>query len=171
MMPEPRRMAIHQAGHAVVQTLVGRGRFIVAEVSLHGPHGGTWRGRPARGEALLDREAMLGLYEFGLVTLAGIAAENRYLENQAPEAEPLVALSDLAEWQERAWETLENENRIGLVSLNVMRRLDQWLANGVIWSVVEELAEALLAEETLRGLALQKLLEPLTAGAGEVLAG
>lgn len=161
MIPEAQRVAIHQAGHAVVQTLVGRQRFAVARVSLDGEHGGTWRGLPAKGEAVLDREAKLGLFEFGLVTLAGIAAEDRYLAQQPPLVDPLVALSDLAEWQERAWEILQSEARVRLVGLNVMRKLHEWLADATIWQVVEQLAAALLDSGTVQGAVLQRILEPL----------
>jgi hypothetical protein len=164
MIPEQRRVAIHQAGHAVVQTLVGHGRFAVARVSLEGEHGGTWRGRPAQGEAALDREAELGLYEFGLVTLAGIAAENRYLALGPPVADPLVALSDLAEWQKRAWEVLQAAARVRLVGLNVMRKLEEWLAKSAIWGVVERLAEKLLASRTVQGEELRCILAPLPGG-------
>jgi hypothetical protein len=157
-MPEQRRVAIHQAGHAVVQTLVGHGRFAVARVSLQGEHGGTWRGRPAQGEA------ELGLYEFGLVTLAGIAAENRYLAQGPPVADPLVALSDLAEWQERAWEVLKDAARVRLVGLNVMRKLEEWLSEGAIWKVVERLAEELQASGTVQGEDLRLILAPLPGG-------
>jgi len=155
-------MAIRQSGHAVVQTLVGRGRFSVARVSLDGEHGGSWRGLPARGVSSLDREVHLGLYEFGLVTLAGIAAENHYLARRSPVEDPLVALSDLAEWQEKAWEVLQDEARIRLVGLNVMRKLKELLAGDAIWRVVEQLAETLLECGTLQGQRLERILAPLT---------
>jgi hypothetical protein len=167
MMPEKRRVAIHQAGHAVVQTLVGRGRFAVLRVSLEGEHGGTWRGLPARGEATIDREVDLGLYEFGLVTLAGIAAENRYLFLGPQAADPLVAPSDLAEWQEKAREILGEEARIRVVGLNIMRKLQEWLSDETIWGVVENLAEELLARETLQGPALRRILALLEGGEGD----
>lgn len=168
MIPEPRRVAIHQAGHAVVQTLVGHGRFAVARVSLQGEHGGTWHGHLARGEAALDRETELGLYEFGLVTLAGMAAENRYLAAEQPNNEPLVALSDLAEWQERAGDVLQDVARVRLVGINVMRRLEEWLNEGAIWQVVERLAEELLARGTVQGEELRGILASLP---GEKTAG
>jgi len=161
MDPGRRRKAIHQSGHAVVQTLVGRGRFSVARVSLDGEHG-SWRGLPARGTATLDRKVHLGLYEFGLVTLAGIAAENRYMAQQSPVEDPLVALSDLAEWQEKAWEVLRDEARIRLVGLNVMRKLQELLAGETVWRVVEQLADTLLECGTLQGRRLEHLLAPLT---------
>jgi len=161
MTPERKRVAIHQAGHAVVQTLVGRGRFAVARVSLDGEHGGSWRGRPARGIASLDREVALSLYEFGLVTLAGIAAENRYMAAMAPAADPLVALSDLAEWQEQAWEVLQDEARVRFVGVNIMRKLDELLAASATWQVVETLAESLLEQGTLEGQGLLDILAPL----------
>ena len=165
MTPEPRRVAIHQAGHAVVQTLVGRGRFAVSSVSINAEPGDTWQGRPARGVALLDREAFLGLYEFGLVTLAGIAAEDLYLADQEPVENPVVALSDLAAWQEQAWDLLQDEGQVQLVSLNVMRKLEEWMRVTAIWRVIEQLAEALLEQGVLQGEQLQLLLAPLTAPA------
>jgi len=102
LTPEPRRQAIHQAGHAVAQALVGRDRFSVFRLAIGVEANASWPGQEARGAATLDREALLNIYEFGLVTLAGIAAEQRYLAARPPEAEPLIALSDLAEWQEQA---------------------------------------------------------------------
>lgn len=167
MIPEPARLAIHQAGHAVVQTLVGGRRSAVRRVSLAGEHGAAWRGLPAAGEALLDQEILFGLYEFGLVTLAGIAAEERYLANSPPAAEPVVALSDLAAWQEQAWRVLGDEARVALVSRNVMRRLEEWLADGAIWPVVERLAAELLLRETVEGAELQQLLASLPGRGGE----
>jgi hypothetical protein len=162
MMPEPRRMAIHHAGHAVVQTIVGRGRFAVEHVALDAETCGTWRGRPAQGQTLLDREAFLGLYEFGLVTLAGLAAEERYQVDVPPEGEPLVPLSDLAAWQEQAWSVLQSEARVDIVSQTIMLRLRELLADSGVWRVVEELAEALLSEGQLQGEPLRKILAPLS---------
>lgn len=167
MTPEPHRVAIHQAGHAVVQTLVGRRRFAVASVTMDAEPAGIRYGLPARGQALLDRETFLGLYEFGLVTLAGIAAEDRYLAQDEPDADPVVALSDLAEWQEQAWDTLQDEARVGLVSLNVMRKLGEWMADDGIWCVVERLADALLEQGTLEGDPLQRILAPLEGFRGD----
>jgi len=164
MIPEPKRVAIHQAGHAVVQTLVGRRRFAVTRVSVDGQCGEFWQDQPARGEALLDREVFLGLYEFGLVTLAGIAAEERYLATEPPEADPVVALSDLAAWQEQAWKVLQDEARVQLVSVNVMAKLDEWLAESRVWRVVERLAAELLAQGTIQGELLLQILSPLAGG-------
>lgn len=161
MTPEPRRVAIHQAGHAVVQTLVGRQQFSVARVSLDGPHGSAWRGLPATGEALLDREVFLSLYEFGLVTLAGVAAEERYLAQLPPDDEPLVAISDLAEWQEAAAQVIELPARINLVSRNLMLHLGETLANEATWRVVEQLADELLIHGTVAGDDLQRILGQL----------
>jgi hypothetical protein len=157
-------VAIHQSGHAVVQTIVGRRRFEVGRVSIDVKPGVFWRGRPAQGEVLLDREALLGLYEFGLVTLAGIAAEERYLAQTPSDGEPVVALSDLAAWQEEAWKVLQSDARVNLVSHNVMLRLREWLENSDIWRVVECLADAVLAEGTVQGESLRQILSPLFAG-------
>lgn len=162
MTPEPRRMAIHQAGHAVVQTLVGRRRFSVARVSIDVEPERISQGLPPRDEASLDREVFLGLYEYGLVTLAGIAAEERWLKQQGTvEDDPIVALSDLAAWQEQAWDTLQDEARVQLVGLNVMRKLRELFDNTALWPVVERLAEALVAEGMLEGDPLRAILEPL----------
>ncbi|BCR06194.1 hypothetical protein DESUT3_32630 [Desulfuromonas versatilis] len=162
MIPEIRRVAVHQAGHAVVQALVGRGRFTPARVTLGVEY---WRGLAGCGEAALDQEVSLGLYEFGLVTMAGIAAEQRYLELGPPATNPLVALSDLAEWREEAWKVLQNHARARLVGLNVMRRLQQWMADGATWQVIEQLADELLATGSVEGARLQGILAPLTGGA------
>ena len=96
-------------------------------------------------------------------TLAGIAAENRYLARTPPLADPLVALSDLAEWQERALQVLGNPARVRLVGLNVMRKLQEWLEDDGIWRVVERLAARLLAGKTVQGPELQLILSPLNA--------
>ncbi len=163
-VPEIDRIAIHQAGHAVAQTLVGRGRFAVACVSLGGDHAPTWRGLPAVGEVIIDQETVLGLYEFGLVTLAGIAAEERYQEltQQKEEEEPLVAISDLADWHQQALQVLHSEARIQLVSLNVMQKLQQWFGNQQVWQVVETLSNELLEQESVEGPQLKEILAPLT---------
>jgi hypothetical protein len=161
MTPEPRRVALHQAGHAVVQTIVGSQRFAVNRVSIDVEPVDSWRGLPAQGEALLDREVVLGLYEFGLVTLAGVAAEERYLAELPKDEEPLVALSDLAVWQEHAWDVLQSEARVDLVSCNIMRRLKEWMEDDFVWRVVECLADALQAEGTLHGEPLRQILSPL----------
>jgi len=160
-VPKPSRVAVHQAGHAVVQALVGRGRFEVSQVSLGGDHGNSWRGIPAVGEAAIDREALLGLYEFGLVTLAGIAAEERYQAMSEPEEEPLVAISDLADWHQQAWQVLQSEARIQMVSLNVMQKLQQWFAEEQVWQVVETLARELLEKKSVKGSRLKSILAPL----------
>jgi len=162
--PEPRRMAIHQAGHAVAQALVGRDRFSVYRLAIGIEANRDWPGHEARGAATLDRETMLNIYEFGLVTLAGIAAEERYLASRPPEAEPLVALSDLAEWRKAAAQVFGSAGRINLVSLNVMRRLHAWFADPGVWQVTERLADALLEQGELRQGELRRILAGLPAG-------
>jgi len=162
MIPDPRCRAIHHAGHAIVQTIVGQGRFAVQHVALDAATCGSWRGRPTQGQSLLDREAFLGLYEFGLVTLAGLAAEERYLADQPPEGEPLVPLSDMAAWQEQAWNVLQSEARVGIVSRTILLRLQKLFEDNRVWQVVETLADALLAEGQLSGEPLRKILSPLT---------
>jgi len=161
--PEPRRMAIHQAGHAVAQALVGRGRFSVTRLALGIESNPAWPGREAWGSASLDREEMLSIYEFGLVTLAGIAAEECYLASQPPEAEPLVALSDLAEWQEEAGRIFEQPGQFRLVSLNVMHKLHEWFAEPAIWQTLEGLADALLERGELAQEEVQQRLAELTS--------
>ena len=161
MIPDPHRAAIHQAGHAVVQTLVGRRRFAVVCVSIDSEPGEIWQELPARGKALLDRETFLGLYEYGLVTMAGIAAEECYLAQGEPIENPVVAVSDLAAWQEQARKMLQDEAKVQLVSLNVMRKLHEWMTNYAIWRVVEQLADALLARGMLQGESLQRILAPI----------
>ncbi len=161
MVPEPHRVAIHQSGHAIVQTLVGRRRFAVSSVSINAEECGTWRGFPVQGKATLDRETFLGLYEFGLVTLAGIAAEDCYIFRDADEDNPVVAISDLAAWQEQAWEILQDDTKVQIVSLNIMRKLHSWLAEKEIWSVVEQLASALLEHGTVESDLLHQILAPL----------
>lgn len=160
MMPDRKQRALHQAGHAVVQTLVSHGRYRVSHVELDGPHAPLEPSGP-RGEASLDREVMLGLYEFGLVTLAGIAAENRHMILQPPKGEPLVALSDLAAWHKEADQLLESPAQVRIVSLNIMHKLEEWMNDPAIWKVVEALAEALLVEDTVQGEQLQRILASL----------
>jgi hypothetical protein len=162
VIPEPHRAAIHQAGHAVVQTLVGRRRFAVSRVSIDAEPAEIRQGLPARGEALLDRETFLGLYEYGLVTLAGIAAEECYMVQEEPDDDPVVvALSDLDAWQEQAWNILQDEAKIQLVSLNVMRKLQEWMADNTIWRVIERLADTLLEQGMIEGEILLHILAPL----------
>ena len=167
MMPDRKQRALHQAGHAVVQTLISRGRYHVSHVELDGPHAPLEPSAPS-GEAALDREVMLGLYEFGLVTLAGIAAENRHMILEPPKGEPLVALSDLAAWHEQADQLLESPARVRMVSLNIMRKLEEWMTDPKIWRVVEDLAEALLAEDTVQGERLQQILGALPGASASV---
>jgi len=159
--PEPLRMAIHQAGHAVAQALIGSGRFAVSRVTLGIEPNAAWPDHTAWGEAALDREIRLSVYEFGLVTLAGIAAEERYLASHPPEEEPLVALSDLAEWNEQAKQVFDHAGKVELVSLNIMRKLREWFTDPAIWQVVEDLAAELVTQGTLAGSNLASILERL----------
>ena len=161
LQPEPERMAIHQAGHAVIQARVGGKRFKVKRLSLGVESNPAWPHKEACGEATLDRETLLSIYEFGLVTLAGIAAEERYLADRPPEKEPLVALSDIAEWQEQARQVFSDEAQIELVSLNLFHKLREWFVDPGTWQVVEELAAALLREGELDEAFIQPLLERL----------
>jgi hypothetical protein len=124
----------------------------------------TWQGLPAQGHALLDREAFLGLYEFGLVTLAGLAAEERYMVDVPPVGESVVPLSDLAAWQEQALIVLLSNARVDIVSRTILLRLQEWMEDRLVWRVVEELADALLEEGQLQGEPLRRILSPLAAG-------
>jgi len=159
--PDPGRMAIHQAGHAVAQARVGRKRYRVKRLSLGVEPNPSWPEKEARGEAALDRETLLSIYEFGLVTLAGIAAEERYMADQPPEQGPLVALSDIAEWQGQARKVFRDEAQIELVSLNLLQKLREWFVDPTTWQVVEELAAALLREGELDETFIQPLLDRL----------
>lgn len=165
-VPEPRRVAIHQAGHAVAQALISRDRFNVFRLAMSVEANPAWPGRAARGTAAIDRTILLNIYEFGLVTLAGIAAEERYLETRPPEAEPLVALSDLAEWQQQAERVLGEAGKIDLVSRNVLRRLQVWFAEPEIWQVLEALADELLLRGELADVRLRRLLDRLPGAPG-----
>jgi len=158
---EPRRRAIHHAGHAVVQTMIARGRFAVERVTLGDC--GSRQGPAPQGGSQLDLETFLSLYEFGLVTLAGLAAEERYLSEVPPKGEPILPLSDLAAWQEQALGVLEDHARVGIVSGSIMDRLHQWLGDARVWQVVETLADALLSRGELQGEALRQILAPLDA--------
>ncbi len=85
----------------MVQTLLGRGRFDVAEVSI--APGSTCFDENIRvqGHTLLAENEDLNIYEFGLATLAGIAAENRYFEEKPPTEEDRRwgAVGDIEEWE------------------------------------------------------------------------
>lgn len=85
--------------------------------------------------------------------------------------DPVVAMSDLAAWQEQAWNALQDEARVELVSLNVMRKLREWMADDAIWQVVERLADVLLAQGMLQGDQLQHILAPLEEFRGWLKSG
>jgi hypothetical protein len=153
-LPDPERLAHHEAGHAVVQHWVARGRFCVTRVSL------ATDGSQVAGNSLLDREVRLGLYEFGMVVLAGIAAENRYYsERPPPEGEVWGAVGDIDEWLGMARGTLESEARVELVTRNLLRRLTTFFADQSIWATVCELANLLLTEGAVEGDRLHAILE------------
>jgi hypothetical protein len=111
------------------------------------------------GDELLDREVFLSLYQFGLVTPAGVAAEERFLSQMSPGSDPVVALSDLAEWQDAAMPVLETAARFDMVSRNIMQRLEEILA--VAATVVELLAAALQTHGSVAGDDLQRILGQL----------
>jgi hypothetical protein len=153
-LPDPERLAHHEAGHAVVQHWVARGRFRVTRVSLAAD------GSQIAGSSLLDREVNLGLYEFGLVVLAGIAAENRYFSDRPPpDGEIWGAVGDIDEWLDMARSSLESEARVELVTLNLLNRLSAFFADQSVWGTVGNLANLLLTDGTVEGTRLHAILE------------
>lgn len=148
----------------MVQTLLGRGRFDVAEVSIK--PGSSCAGESVRieGYSLLAGNEDLNLYEFGLVTLAGIAAENRFFEETPPAEEECLwgAVGDIEEWEIACRGQYRDEGKAQLVGLNVMRMLKQIFDDPAVWTVLSELAAALLAKETLAGDELRELLAKLS---------
>ena len=153
-LPTPERLAHHEAGHAVVQHWISAGRFRVTRVALDSDGG------QVAGSSLIDREVSLGLYQFGLVTLAGVAAENRYFrDHPAPEGETWGALGDLEQWLDAARELLQSEARVALVTGNVMRRLEDFFRSEGSWSVVSELALLLVAQGVVEGEPLRVVLQ------------
>lgn len=162
MYPEPERIACHQAGHAVMQAILARGRYRVAAVSLDGGDSCTLDRPQPGGFAKLDRETELNLYEYGLAQLSGIAAENRYIEEHPPEGADLWgAVSDIQEWQDTAMGLYRDECRVNMLSMNIMAKLEAIFNDTAIWSVVRTLAEALLERRTIAGDELQAILAEL----------
>jgi hypothetical protein len=152
-LPTPERLAHHEAGHAVVQHWISQGRFRVTRVALDSDGG------QVAGSSLIDREVTLGLYELGLVTLAGIAAENRYFsDHPAPQEETWGAVGDIHEWMDVASDVLQEKARVELVTGNVLRKLDEFFQIQRTWRVVTELAQLLLAEGVVEGERLQTVL-------------
>jgi len=164
MMPNRERIAYHEAGHAVVQTLLGRGRFAVAEISIR--EGTSCVGDLLRvqGHSLLDAEAALNLYEFGLATLAGIAAENRYFEEHVATDEDKCwgAASDVEEWENACRRLYPDERQARLVGLNIMRKLQKMFANPAVWQALRELAAVLMEKERVAGEELAGMLAGLS---------
>jgi len=161
-LPTPERLAHHEAGHAVVQHWISQGRFRVTRVALDTD------GAQVAGSSLIDQEVSLGLYHFGLVTLAGIAAENRYFdEHPAPEGERWGAVGDIEEWMSVASDVLEERAKVELVTGNVMRRLADFFQQQGTWSAVSELAQLLLAEGVAEGERLQIILQRQRENAGQ----
>ncbi len=162
MHPEPERIACHQAGHAVMQSILARGRYRVAAVSLYGEGSCTVDRKQPCGFARLDRETELNLYEYGLAQLSGIAAENRFLREHPPEGEDLRgAVSDIQDWQDTAMGLYRDEGRVRMLSMNIMAKLDAIFNESPIWNVVNALAEALLEKQTVAGDELQAILAEL----------
>jgi hypothetical protein len=162
MYPEPERIACHQAGHAVMQAILARGRYRVAAVSLYGEDGCTVDREQPCGFSTLDRETELNLYEFGLAQLSGIAAENRFLREHPPECDELWgAVSDIKDWQDTAMGLYRDEGRVRMLSMNIMAKLDAIFSENAIWSVVSTLAETLLEKKTVAGDELQAILAEL----------
>lgn len=158
-LPTPERLAHHEAGHAVIQHRVANGRYRVTRVSLESD------GQQVAGSSLIDREVSLGLYEFGMVTLAGIAAENRYFrEFPPPEGEVWGAVGDVEEWLATAGSVLQSGARVDMVTRNVMKRLTDFFDEAANWRMVEELAEQLLEHGVVEGKRLDDILMPENAG-------
>lgn len=153
-LPTPERLAHHEAGHAVVQHWISEGRFRVTRVALDTD------GLQVAGSSLIDQEVTLGLYQFGLVTLAGIAAENRYFEDHpAPEGERWGAVGDVEQWMAAASDLLQSKARVEMVTGNVLRRLADFFQQPGTWGVVSELAGLLLEQGAVEGESLQDVLQ------------
>ena len=152
-LPTTERLAHHEAGHAVVQHWISEGRFQVTRVALDSD------GETVAGSSLIDNNVTLGLYQFGLVVLAGIAAENRYfLLNNLHEGDHWGAVGDIEEWLSAARDALQSEARVEIVTRNVLRRLREFFQAGTTWSVVSELAQLLISQGVVEGERLQGLL-------------
>lgn len=153
-LPDRERLAFHEAGHAVVQHWVARGGFQVTLVALD-----TDGGRTA-GCSLIDQDVQLNLYEFGLVTLAGIAAEERYFREHAPPAgaDQWGAVGDIEEWLETAHRLLGNDGRVEMVTRSLQEKLQDFFEHDRYWGIVSELAAALVVEGAVEGERLQKIL-------------
>lgn len=153
-LPTPERLARHEAGHAVIQHRIANGRYRVTRVSLESD------GQQVAGSSLIDREVSLGLYEFGMVTLAGIAAENRYFREVSPlDGEVWGAVGDVEEWLATARTVLQSEAKVDLVTRNVMRRLTGFFDETANWRMVEELAGQLLEHGVIEGKQLDDILQ------------
>jgi hypothetical protein len=152
-LPDPERLAHHEAGHSVIQHRIAKGRYRVTRVSLESDVS------RVAGSSLIDRDVSLGLYEFGLVTLAGIAAENRYFCDHPPLEEELWgAVGDVEEWLSAARDVLQSESRVDMVTHNVMKRLQGFFDTPENWSAVCELAALLLSEGVVEGELLENIL-------------
>lgn len=164
MIPGRKRIAYHEAGHAVVLALLGRGRFDVAEVSIKAGSSCVDENLRVQGHALLAGNEDLNLYEFGLSTLAGIAAENRFFEENPPTDEDRQwgALNDIEEWEQACRRLCQDEGKAQLVGLNVMRMLQQIFDDPGVWKVLSELAAALVDKETLAGDELKEMFSRLS---------
>lgn len=158
------RVAYHEAGHAVVLALLGRGRFNLSEVSVKEGFPCNDETRRVQGHSLLAGSEDLNLYEFGLATLAGIAAENRYFEEHPPPDEERLwgAVGDIEEWEVTCRRLIPDAGKAHLLGLNIMRKLQQIFDDPFIWKVTYELASALSARETVAGDDLQALLSGLS---------
>lgn len=153
-LPAPDRLAHHEAGHAVVQHWVAKGRYRITSVSLQ------TQGAEVAGSSQIDRDVELGLYEYGLVVLAGIAAENRYYRDvPPPDGEVWGAVGDVDDWLATARDVLQSEARVDMVSRNVMKRLQDYFADDGNWGAVCSLASCLLELGTVEGRQLEAILE------------
>ncbi len=102
-----------------------RGRYRIERVTFDGPCRADGE-VPSFEQALLDREIILSLYEFGLLTLAGVAAERRYQEDCSPvDDDGLEAVSDLERWQDVSLPDLESPERFRMVSGAIEDKQDE----------------------------------------------
>jgi hypothetical protein len=153
-LPDLERLAHHEAGHAVVQHRIARGRYRVTRVSLESD------GESVAGSSDIDTETDLGLYEFGMVVLAGIEAENRYFsEHPPPQGDIWGAVGDTEEWLSAARNVLKSDARVEIVTRNVLKRLRDFFDHAENWGIVCKLAGLLVAEGGVEGKRLQDLLE------------
>jgi hypothetical protein len=140
-----RRLAYHEAGHAVLGARFGA-KLECAQIS------------DAGGSMLFD-EAFdaLGLLQVAIIHLAGLAAEGRACGH----AERDLAAEDLAKTREVVSASVNLDPDAPAVDEHIMRieaLTDSYVAT--LWPNIEQVAEALLRSGTLAGPELTRLLIP-----------